>query len=375
MNCEYFGACGGCNFYDIPYDKQLEAKHLEQKERFFPLYQDAIEQFGSDTLAHRARAEFRIWHEDSTWSFALTHLVDKKKVVPILRCVKLLPSIQTMMQRLQQHLHSKTLTHKLFGIEFLATQQQEMIITLLYHKRLDEQWRQEATALAQITQAEIIGRARKERIVIGKDYITERLHMQQPQQRTLQYIQFENGFTQPNPSTNEKMLDWTVQQLKQIECRDLLELYCGLGNFTIVLAPFFNQVLATEVSKVSIAALKENAALNDVSNILVARMSADEVIQACNKERPFNRLRHVDLEQLQLTTLFVDPPRAGLSLNVINLAKQTDNIIYISCNPETLFRDVTLLHETHTISAMALFDQFAYTHHVEMGAILKKRDV
>ena len=68
----------------------------------------------------------------------------------------------------------------------------------------------------------------------------------------------------------------------------------------------------------------------------------------------------------------MDPPRSGLDDTTRALAKDFSNIIYISCNPETLHRDLEELTKTHEIIRFALFDQFAFTNHIESGVILKK---
>lgn len=68
----------------------------------------------------------------------------------------------------------------------------------------------------------------------------------------------------------------------------------------------------------------------------------------------------------------MDPPRSGLDDTTRALAKDFEQIIYISCNPETLHRDLKELTKTHEIVRFALFDQFAYTNHIESGVILKK---
>lgn len=69
----------------------------------------------------------------------------------------------------------------------------------------------------------------------------------------------------------------------------------------------------------------------------------------------------------------MDPPRAGLDDTTRALAKDYENIIYISCNPETLHRDLLELTKTHEIDTFALFDQFAYTNHIESGVILSRK--
>ena len=102
-------------------------------------------------------------------------------------------------------------------------------------------------------------------------------------------------------------------------------------------------------------------------------MDAAEFAAAYNNEREFVRLKDLDLMALNIQTVFVDPPRAGLDSASLDLIKNFKNIIYISCNPQTLFRDLKLLDKTHKIVKTALFDQFAYTPHLEAGVILEPK--
>jgi tRNA (uracil-5-)-methyltransferase len=101
-------------------------------------------------------------------------------------------------------------------------------------------------------------------------------------------------------------------------------------------------------------------------------MSAEEFVQGLQEVRTFNRLKDVNLKDYNFDTIFMDPPRSGLDDTTRSLAKDFEQIIYISCNPETLHRDLNELVKTHEIIRFALFDQFAYTNHIESGVILKK---
>jgi tRNA (uracil-5-)-methyltransferase len=154
-----------------------------------------------------------------------------------------------------------------------------------------------------------------------------------------------------------------------------LELYCGSGNFTIPLSKRFQKVLATEVSKSGISSALSNMERNGITNIEFGRVSSEEFVEALDGVRKFNRLQHIDLESYKFSTIFVDPPRAGVDSETIKLLQRFENIIYISCNPETLKRDLDILEESHTLQKVALFDQFPYTDHIEMGAILKMKDL
>jgi tRNA (uracil-5-)-methyltransferase len=132
-------------------------------------------------------------------------------------------------------------------------------------------------------------------------------------------------------------------------------------------------VLATELTKISIQTAHQNIEENQISNVMIARMSASEASQALRGDRIFRRLAHVDLDDLNIQTLFVDPPRSGLDEETRAFSAGFKQIIYISCNPETLHRDLEMLMDSHTISRLALFDQFPYTEHLECGVILKQK--
>ena len=155
--------------------------------------------------------------------------------------------------------------------------------------------------------------------------------------------------------------------------RDLLELYCGHGNFTIPLAAKFNRVLASEISKSSIANARINCELNGVCNAQFVRLSADELMSAFARKREFERLKGIDIFSYDFSHVLIDPPRAGLEPSVIDFIKNFQNLIYISCNPQTLFENLRSLCVTHEVRRFAIFDQFAHTAHIECGVLLKRR--
>ncbi len=186
-------------------------------------------------------------------------------------------------------------------------------MSLLYHKKLDDAWREQAEALRDALRAQglnvhLIGRATKTKIELDQDYIDERLPVGG---REMIYRQVENSFTQPNAAMNIQMLEWALDVTKGAT-GDLLELYCGNGNFSLALARNFDRVLATEIAKPSVAAAQYNIAANHIDNVQIIRMAAEEFTQAMNGVRQFNRLQGIDLHSYQCETIFVDPPRSGL---------------------------------------------------------------
>ena len=190
--------------------------------------------------------------------------------------------------------------------------------------------------------------------------------------RRLRYQQVEGSFTQPNGGVNRQMLGWACQQAAELG-GDLLELYCGNGNFTMALAPLFGKVLATELSKSSVHAAQYNLAANQIDNLALVRASSEEIADALAGRTVLKRMKDIDLAGYRFSTVFVDPPRSGLDATTLAFVAGFDHILYISCNPQTLQDNVAALQATHGVSAAAAFDQFPYTHHLECGLLLTRR--
>jgi tRNA (uracil-5-)-methyltransferase len=329
-----------------------------------------LQVFASETQNFRLRAEFRLWHEGEKCFFAMFE--PGKKTDPYE--VKELPIasvlIYELMPRLIEALNaSELLKRRLFQVEFLTTLSGEVLVTLIYHKALGDDWREAGEQLSADLGIQLIGRSRKQKIVLQNDWVEECLTINNKQ---FKYKQIEGGFTQPNGKMNQKMLEWAIDASQGLE-GDLLELYCGNGNFSIALADHFDHVVATEISKTSINAALYNKEVNGLDNIEFARMAAEEFTQAIQGEREFRRLSHINLNDYNFTTVLVDPPRAGLDEASVKMIQVYDNIIYVSCNPETLKENLAILCETHDIESYALFDQFPYTHHIESGVLLRRK--
>ncbi len=374
MNCKYFGECGSCKNYEGGYEAQLLRKVELNQERFKNFYDAEFDICPSQERAYRARAEFKIWHIGEEIHYAMNALEHKGALI-IDECPQVNEYIFALMPKLLDEIGLAQMGHKLFGVDFLSSSQGEIAVSLLYHKQLDVLWEEKAKVIAQKLGIHIIGRSRKQKLVVGRDFIEETLHPKGTSHvsaKEYKFIHIENSFTQPNPRVNEQMIAWAMEQFEDAS-GDLLELYCGAGNFTIPFASKFDKVLATEISKSSINAAKNNMQQNGVSNIEFVRMSAQEFVQALDGVREFNRMKEIDIGSYQLKNIFVDPPRSGMDEESCAFAARHDLILYISCNPETLYRDLELLTQTHKVQRMALFDQFPYTNHVEMGVKLIRR--
>lgn len=357
------------------YRQQLEDKHQRLQRLFDGLEMPEWQVYASPEQHYRMRAEFRIWHEGTEISYAMFQAGQKAGSASLIR-LQQFPAADERINRLMPTLLAALaadplLKNRLYQCEFLATLSGEMLVSLIYHKKLDDDWRTAAEALQQALGIFIIGRSRGQKIVLAQDYVTERL---ETDGRSFVYRQTEGSFTQPNAQMCRQMLAWACDSVRGIG-GDLLELYCGNGNFTLPLAHYFERVLATEVSKTSVQAAHWNIEANGVHNIAIARLSAEEFTEAYRYGRDFRRLQEQGIrpDSYRFSTVLVDPPRAGVDSGTLELLSGFDHILYISCNPDTLRRDVALLAHSHEIVRAALFDQFPFTPHIESGVLLRRK--
>ena len=352
------------------YPAQLASKLVDFERTFASLGVANTVAHASTPLHYRLRAEFRIWHDGDRLDYAMFDPEDPKVPITLDTFPPAAESICALMPRLRDRLAVSTILRRnLFQADFLATLSGDMLVTLIYHRNLNEDWETAARELAAELGIRIIGRSRGQKKVLDRDWVLEEFELNG---RQLRYKQVEGSFTQPNGGVNRQMLGWACQQAAGIG-GNLVELYCGNGNFTIALAPLFDKVLATEVSKSSVHAAQFNLTANNVENVAIARMSSEEFSDALSGRETFTRLKDIDLVPFRHATLFVDPPRSGLDAITLDLAREFDRILYISCNQQTLLDNVTALQDTHAISASAVFDQFPYTHHLECGLLLTRR--
>ena len=362
------------SFSNDKYNQQLSKKITNLKTILSDFSLPELVTYSSPISHYRMRAEFRIWHNGDEIYHIMYDKKTKKRVridsFPI--AVKLINSaMQTILPLIQ---YNDILRHQLFQIDYLSTLSGQLLITLLYHKKLDAQWISAAEKLKQQLaergiKANLVGRASNQKIAVNVDYVDETLPIFD---KTFSYRQVENSFTQPNAAINIKMLEWAISVTKGSE-GDLLEFYCGNGNFSIALAQNFRKVLATEIAKASVYSAQHNIKINNIDNLSIVRLSAEEFSSAIKKEREFNRLKGINLDNYHCQTVLVDPPRAGLDDKTINIIQSYQRIVYISCNPQTLKDNLQQLTKTHYIEHFAMFDQFPYTDHVETGIVLRKK--
>lgn len=354
------------------YDTQLTEK-VDRLESLLSAWDTPkTEVFRSKPEHYRMRAEFRFWHEGERSFFAMFRPEDRRTPVEVTHFPVATELTNELMGKVHAAVHEDAeLRNRLFQVEFLTTQSGDALITLIYHRQLDEQWEARARYWQEKWGYPVIGRARKLRLVLDRDYVTESLTIGN---RDFRFHQYENSFTQPNAGVCEQMISWAVAQTAGSQEQDLMELYCGNGNFSIPLAQNFRRVLGTEISRTSVKSAQENIELNGTDNVSIARMASEDLSKAWLHNEPSRRFREFGIDEYDFDTILVDPPRAGLDKDTIQLLKKFRRIVYISCNPESMVQNIESLKTDYGITATALFDQFPYTHHMEAGVILEKKN-
>lgn len=371
------------------------------------------EVFASIPEGYRMRTEFAIFHpNDEHFLYAMFEPHSKpRKMIYIEHFLGCHQAINEAMDAIRCHLPKwQILKHQLFAMDFLYGNQQNIVITLHYHKKLNDVWYQALQELQQQLNSlktqtcedntiklnySFVGRARKQKLTLGDDFVIDTY---QTTRGPVSIKHYENTFSQPNSYVCTKMLNFALNCAKEIVANtntmpvstinaeanttasvpsnDLLELYCGSGTFTMTLAPLFTKILATELDRLPIDAGHFNLKQNGITNTKIVRLSAQEVNEAFSGVREFKRLQQQNIrcQDYNFSTLLIDPPRAGLHDEAaLSFTSRYDHVIYISCSPESLAEDLRYLTKTHKIQKIAFFDQFPYTLHIETIVLLSKR--
>ena len=173
------------------------------------------------------------------------------------------------------------------------------------------------------------------------------------------------SFYQINPIQTEKLYNLAIQKAELTGNETIFDLYCGIGTIGIFASKHVKQVYGIEIIPQAIQDAKENAKLNNIKNV--------EFIVG---DVEFALSELIETRKIMPEVVFVDPPRKGLDNTTIqNLLKvEQKKIIYISCNPATLVRDLKTLEEKYEIKDITPVDMFPWTKHVECITLLSLKN-
>ena len=184
-------------------------------------------------------------------------------------------------------------------------------------------------------------------VIYGKSYIKEIIN-------NLEYTINKDSFFQVNTTCMIKLYDKVKEYAKK--GNNLLDLYCGTGTIGMYLKDSYKYILGVEENSFAIDSFNINKKINNIKNIDFKCMDASNI-----------KIGDFD-------TVVVDPPRSGLSKKVINnlLNKKCKRIVYVSCNPKTLYKDIKLLEESYKVISLTPFNMFPKTKHIETVCLLEK---
>ena len=170
------------------YQQQLQSKIERITQQFAEFNAPELEVFESPEQYFRMRAEFRIWHTEDDLFYAMFERAEEGKQKEVVR-VDEFPiadtSINELMPKLLQELKANpVLSQRIFETDFLATLSGEMLVTLIYHRKLNAEWEIAAKSLAEKLNIKIMGRSRGQKVIMGDDYVVEQLlsliHISEP---------------------------------------------------------------------------------------------------------------------------------------------------------------------------------------------------
>ncbi len=334
--CAHFGACGGCSWQHIPYEEQLQIKQ-QLLERVFkrelkievPLLKIIP---CASPFEYRNKMEFSV----KEGVLGLIEGGETDKIVPINRCHLMSPWVSSLFD-----------LFKVQGIErviFREGFEQKLVVVL----------GKSPFSLTKRLSDEPITFFENETCLLGSPDFEMRLFVKG---RTFRFILHPFSFFQPNTRQAEILFDFAIELLSLKGNEVVYDLYCGVGTIGICIAPFVSQVIGIEIFEKAALNAQKNGELNGLKNYRAINAPVN---------RGLKGLKKADV-------IVIDPPRAGIDAEALKLIIQAKpkKILYISCHPATLARDLKVFLENgYTIEKIQPVDQFPQTVHIETIVLL-----
>lgn len=323
--CPYYNVCGGCNISHIDYLKSV----IYKKE----IVKDIIKKYSDLDIDPDIIYDNNIYNYRNKITLKINNgklsLVGENKV-NIDYCYLVNDNINKVIQLLNG-------THLGLVDEVIIKGTNEIMVII--NGTVDEK------DVIDILRDDVTSIIVNDNKIYGKDYITIKV-------KDYIYAIYPNSFFQVNTGMISKLYDKVLEYAG--DGKLLLDLYCGAGTIGIYLSQNFSRIIGIEVNKDAVASANINKKINGINNI--------EFI--CNKSSDIEIIGDV---------LIVDPPRNGLDKITINkiINSSIKKIVYVSCNPITLARDLKVLKEKYDLDQITLFDMFPNTNHVECVCLLK----
>ena len=359
--CRYFGECGGCQFQHARYDAQLAYKESYLKQQLAE-YGDVsplswLPALPSSPFHYRRRVRLGVrMHEEGDVILGF-HRKQHSYLLDISACPVLEPRLHVLLGPLHDVLAQLSIRHRLPQIE-MSCGDQEVAVVFRHLLPLSNNDRAILRHFAELHEVLVFTQA------AGPESL---LPLISEQMTTLQYsfpkhqtrlVFAPTDFIQANAQVNHTLVDAVLQELDVQEQDVILDLFCGMGNFSLPLARYARSVIGVEGHPALVAQAQFNADHNGLHNIrfLQADLNTWAPDIAHNK-------------------LLIDPPREG-AIDIIKRlpSDSAETIVYVSCMPRTLARDARyLVHQRgYRLTKAGIVDMFPQTKHVEAIAVFQR---
>ena len=341
--CPYYKECGGCNIMHMTYPKQLKFKEEKVKyllKKFADIEPDKVKDIiPTNQYGYRNKVTLKVREKLGFY---------KRKsydIVPIYSCQVANPKINEIIKEIS-NLNYKNVEEVIIK----ASTQGETMIILKAFDEIDEEYF--FKKLEYLTDNIVILKDGVSKTIFGKGYILEKVGKY--------YFKISSlSFFQVNTEGAEKLYD-KVKEYGSLQTNErVLDLYCGTGTIGIYLSDSAKDVTGLEINSEAVQDAQDNIDINKVINVKVEQKDVSKVIDK--------------YENIELVVL--DPPRSGLSKKAMNniLEINPNRIVYVSCDPATLSRDLNILKDNYELKEVTPVDMFPNTYHVECVCLLMKK--
>lgn len=379
--CKHFGKCGGCAYLNINYENQLRLKGDYVKKLLDEAGMKDFEFLGivgsPDVFSYRNKMEYTFGKDDNGATQLGLHVkgryydiitTDDCRIVDsdFIACLKNVLNY-TRQQGLPYYNIKTHEGYMRYLVIRKAANTGEILINIVTTSQLKHDF---SNLVNELINAKLNGKlvgilhtvndsysdavkCEKIGVLYGRDYIMEEI-------LGLKFKISAFSFFQTNSKGAEKLYSVAREFANEISNKTLFDLYCGTGTIGIIMAPLAKKVVGIELVEEAVDAARENARLNGLSNI---HFIAGDVAQ---KIREINEKPDV---------VVLDPPRPGVNpkaiMDIIKL--DPEKIIYVSCNPVSLARDLKMLTERqYKVEKVKCVDMFPHTYHVECVTLMSK---
>lgn len=378
IGCQYSKKCGGCTYQGITYEKQLKEKQkiVQALLKEFCKVQPILSMENPYYYRNKVHAVFDRDRKGKVISGIYqegTH-----KVVPIDSCIiedqksdaiivsvrKLLPSFKIKIY--DEDTGYGLLRHVLVRRSFSSGQVMVVLVTTSpvfpsknnFVKALLKEHNEITTIIQNVNDRNtsmVLGK--KENILYGKGYIEDKLC-------GYTFRISSRSFYQVNPTQTEKLYKKAIELAGLTGKENVLDAYCGIGTISLIASPYCKQVAGVELNTEAVKDAINNAKRNKIENVRFFQGDASEFMVQLAKDGQ------------TLDIVFMDPPRSGSTEEFIDslAAVKAKRVVYISCNPETLARDLQYFKQKGYDAKVAVpVDMFPWTDSIEtICQIVKK---